>query len=101
MRFTYFTPWCYVWCVPLVYGMQIIKTFSGVLDSSEPKALENKWIVQKLDHFNIADKRTWKQVINVYYSTVMANDIFVIIIIIIFYFSDIDTPILNFDINVQ
>jgi len=39
----------------------------GIGEPNEPKLLktadaEDEWFIQKLDHFNHTDKRTWKQV---------------------------------------
>lgn len=41
----------------------------GLGEPNEPELLkamdaEDEWFIQKLDHFNHTDNRTWKQVIN-------------------------------------
>lgn len=61
---------CYVsWYSP-AYTINY-KKLIGVGEPNSPTTRnsisEDKWFVQKLDHFNYTDTRTWKQVINAWY----------------------------------
>ncbi|CAL8350488.1 unnamed protein product [Lota lota] len=50
--------------VSVVCGGQRLKgfrTFSRVQGACNETAFEDQWFIQKLDHFNGADSRTWKQ----------------------------------------
>lgn len=57
--------WCCVWWSSPVYGLK--KMLVGVGEPNTPEnknviTVEDKWFIQKLDHFNPTDSRTWKQV---------------------------------------
>lgn len=61
---------CYVcWSSP-AYSINY-KKHIGVGEPNSPitrnHISEDKWFVQKLDHFNYMDTRTWKQVRNTFY----------------------------------
>lgn len=62
LLFVYST--CIWWCMSLAYyDLKKVRVGLGEpnLSSNEPN-VEDEWFVQKLDHFNPTDTRTWNQV---------------------------------------
>lgn len=56
---------CFVWCSSPASSIKNLRVGLGEPNAVENKTLnefEDKWFVQKLDHFNPTDTRTWKQV---------------------------------------
>lgn len=55
---------CVCWSTAKTH--KLINHFNGIGEPDSPttrNALpENKWFIQKLDHFNSSDTRTWRQV---------------------------------------
>lgn len=65
MRFILCVLWCLVWWNSPTSGFK--KRLLGLGEPNSPEIrnainVEDKWFVQKLNHFNPIDNRTWKQV---------------------------------------
>lgn len=67
MKVILFVFWCcFLWSSP-VYSLKKILVGAGEPNTPENKnviAVEDEWFIQKLDHFNPTDGRTWKQVLH-------------------------------------
>lgn len=65
MRFILCVLWCCVWWNSPVTSFK--KKLIGLGEPNSPENgkeinIEDKWFVQKLNHFDPSDNRTWKQV---------------------------------------
>lgn len=65
--------WCTLWLSTSAYNSSIIELVGNGVQhltflshKSQYNIVKNKWFEQELDHFNITDTRTWKQVLLYY-----------------------------------
>ncbi|XP_025423599.1 putative serine protease K12H4.7 [Sipha flava] len=68
--------WCCVWWSSPVYSLKKILVGVGEPNTPENKNVndvKDKWFIQKLDHFNPTDGRTWKQRYQVNFKYYKAN----------------------------
>lgn len=60
----YLFSFCVWWSTAQAYRM--INQFDGIGEPKSPTTInvitEDRWFIQKLDHFNSSDTRTWRQV---------------------------------------
>lgn len=65
MKLIFCVPWLFVWMTSPANGMNDI--LIGLGEPNSPPSFrtlitEDEWFIQKLDHFNPTNNRTWKQV---------------------------------------
>lgn len=70
MKFIFCVLWLFVWLSSPANSIKNL--LIGLGEPNSPLLLksmnfEDEWFVQKLDHFNPTDNRTWKQVGTIYY----------------------------------
>lgn len=65
MKFIFYILWHFVWMSLPANGIKNILLGLGEPNSPESSRImntEDEWFIQKLDHFNPTNNRTWKQV---------------------------------------